>query len=296
VASRRLSALRAVVFAFLPLSVCSAASAACPGAEEHSLPLPSSLPKSALLEFQKTLFDFLDHRTYDTMLHWCPDKGVRDTGPFKDGVYYGTHPAVRIFYSPKLIAWLEGDRLGPIPDGAMMVKEQYRPPAARYANLSPDEVTARFAADGKDWTIMIRDAKGSADGWYWSELFTGMSFDSYAPPFNVFNGGFGLYCTRCHGAAEKVGTFAALENIKGYPGTPITYDVDDSWKKAVAPVPSHAPSAPLSSAVTWIAPAAGSAKSTLPVTSQPSVGDFLRVYEPLAQAGHDIVRREGSRV
>jgi DegV family protein with EDD domain len=28
---------------------------------------------------------------------------------------------------------------------------------------------------------------------------------------------------------------------------------------------------------------------TLPVTSQPSVGDFLRVYEPLAQAGHDIV-------
>src|SRR4051794_41922964 len=28
---------------------------------------------------------------------------------------------------------------------------------------------------------------------------------------------------------------------------------------------------------------------TLPVTSQPSVGDFLRVYEPLAEAGHDIV-------
>jgi len=28
---------------------------------------------------------------------------------------------------------------------------------------------------------------------------------------------------------------------------------------------------------------------TLPVTSQPSVGDFLHVYEPLAEAGHDIV-------
>src|SRR3954469_25122659 len=28
---------------------------------------------------------------------------------------------------------------------------------------------------------------------------------------------------------------------------------------------------------------------TLPVTSQPSVGDFLRVYEPLAEAGRDIV-------
>jgi DegV family protein with EDD domain len=28
---------------------------------------------------------------------------------------------------------------------------------------------------------------------------------------------------------------------------------------------------------------------TLPVTSQPSVGDFMHVYEPLAAAGHDIV-------
>ena len=28
---------------------------------------------------------------------------------------------------------------------------------------------------------------------------------------------------------------------------------------------------------------------TLPVTSQPSVGDFLAVFEPLAEAGHDIV-------
>jgi DegV family protein with EDD domain len=28
---------------------------------------------------------------------------------------------------------------------------------------------------------------------------------------------------------------------------------------------------------------------SLPVTSQPSVGDFLAVYEPLAEAGHDIV-------
>src|SRR5690242_18602152 len=27
----------------------------------------------------------------------------------------------------------------------------------------------------------------------------------------------------------------------------------------------------------------------LPVTSQPSVGDFLAVYEPLVAAGHDVV-------
>jgi hypothetical protein len=206
------------------------ARAACPGAQEHALPLPSSLPKSELVAFERQLFDFLDKDTYDRDLHWCRDKGVRDTGPFRNGVYYGTHPAVRIFYSPKMMSWLEGGRVGVVPDGAMMIKEQYRPPAARYAGLSPDQVTARFAEDGKDWTVMIHDSSLSKDGWFWMELYTGMSFDTFDPPFPVAQGGAGLYCLRCHGAAETEQTFAALENIEGYPGTPITYDVDDSWK------------------------------------------------------------------
>ena len=58
---------------------------------------------------------------------------------------------------------------------------------------------------------MIRDRKGSADGWYWGEICQGQPLDSYEPPFSVFNAGFGLYCTRCHASAESEHTFSALE-------------------------------------------------------------------------------------
>jgi hypothetical protein len=267
----------AVVLARAVLAV--PASGACSLAKEHALPLPSALPKSELVAFEKQLFDFLDKGTYDAELHWCRDKGVRDTGPFRNGVYYGTHPAVRIFYSPKMIAWLEGGRVGAVPDGAMMIKEQYHPPAARYSGLTPEQVTAKFAADGKDWTVMIRDSSLSRDGWFWMELYTGMKFDTFEPPFPVFQGGAGLYCLRCHGAAEAEQTVAALENVDGYPGTPIVYDVDDSWK-SIRLAPSHAPSA-LASAAAADAPAKET--STNP--------DFLRFFRGFRPVKDDEVQR-----
>ena len=60
-------------------------------------------------------------------LGWARDKWLRDTGPFIGGEYFGTHPAVRVYYSPEVIRWLEGGRKGRIPDGAVIVKEQYAP-------------------------------------------------------------------------------------------------------------------------------------------------------------------------
>jgi hypothetical protein len=51
------------------------------------------------------------------------------------------------------------------------------------------------------------------------------------------NAGFGLYCLRCHGSANDATTFASTSNIKGFPGDPITFKVDDSWRTP-APVPS----------------------------------------------------------
>ena len=48
---------------------------------------------------------------------------MRDTGPFVLGSNYGTHPAVRIYYSPGIIKWLVNHRKGKIPDGAMIIKE-----------------------------------------------------------------------------------------------------------------------------------------------------------------------------
>lgn len=44
----------------------------------------------------------------------------------------------------------------------MIIKEQYDAPAARWETKTPPPVT--------DWTIMIKDAKGSVDGWFWAEL------------------------------------------------------------------------------------------------------------------------------
>src|SRR5262249_37744466 len=53
--------------------------------------------------------------------------------------------------------------------------------------------------------------------------------DSYAPPFAVFNTGFGLYCVRCHGSAETLLTFSSQINIKDRPGQPLTFRDDYSW-------------------------------------------------------------------
>ena len=76
------------------------------------------------------------------------DKRIRDAGPwigtFRDGKwsgkYFGTHVPVLIWYSPEMHEWLKANRPRwpsrldrPVPDGAMMIKEMYSPPAAACA-------------------------------------------------------------------------------------------------------------------------------------------------------------------
>jgi len=192
-------------------------------------PLP--LPTSTTLEgFERQLYAFLDDKRYQD-LGWKRDRGVRDTGPYIDGTYYGTHPAVRIFYSPEVYEWLvDGRPDGGIPDGAMIIKEMYPPPAARYAGMSDDELRATVS----EWTVMVKDASGSKDGWFWSYYGSGQTPDSDAYPFNYPLSGFGQYCVRCHASTEpgKELTFASLRNIEGEEaaGDPLTFRVDDSWK------------------------------------------------------------------
>lgn len=232
----------------------------CPDAKASSLPLPSSLDPD---EFHDRLLAFLESGEY-AKLKWCEDKRVRDTGPWIDGKYYGVHPAVKVYYSPEVVSWLVSDRLGSIPDGAMIVKEMYSPgPAARWQDqpLKP-----------KSWTVMIKDSKGSKDGWFWGDLWTSdppmpKPSSNYKPPFNVPSEGYGLACIHCHASAEKEFTFASLKNIKGFPGDPITYFVDNTWrtppKSAPSPEdaenvsPTHRKSSPALKALT--APKAGTA-------------------------------------
>ena len=201
----------------------------CASGKESSLPLPSGFLPARLPEFQAQLKSFLSGGKYRT-LNWCEDKRLRDTGPFVNGVSYGVHPTVKIYYSPDVIDWLL-KKTQVIPDGAMIVKEQYSPPAARYQFQPPQAING--------WTIMIKDSKGSQDGWYWAEIWDAQCVDNNKPPFAYPYAGFGLYCVRCHASAEREHTFTYANNIKGFPGDPDSYFVDLSW--ATAPVTSHAP-------------------------------------------------------
>jgi hypothetical protein len=200
----------------------------CANGDESGLPLPSSFPPSKLPEFQAQLKSFLTSGKYRT-LKWCEDKRLRDTGPFVNGVSYGVHPTVKIYYSPAVINWLVKGDAKTIPDGAMIVKEQYSPPAARYQLGPPKGING--------WTIMIKDSKGSQDGWYWAEMWGAQCMDNNNPPFAVPYAGFGLYCVRCHASAEREHTFTYSHNMKGFPGDPDSYFVDLSW--ASAPLTPH---------------------------------------------------------
>lgn len=202
----------------------------CLAGKEAGLPLPSAYlgDHGTVPGYQALVTTFLTGASYEK-LGWCTDKGVRDTGPYIDGVYYGTHPAVRIWYSPAAAAWVINGRKGEVPDGAMIVKEQFAPPpAGQYEGWSDAQLHQYFFSNF-DWTFMIRDRAGSADGWYWGEIWKGQTPDSYASPFAVFNTGFGLYCVRCHASAESQLTFSATENMKGMPGTPLVFRDDLSW-------------------------------------------------------------------
>src|SRR5437764_994699 len=89
---------------------------------------------------------------------------TRPTGPYMNGAYYGTHHVVRVWYSPEVTTWLEGGRKGELPDGAMIVKEQFSPPpAGQYDGWTRAQLHTYFF-DNYDWTFMIRDHKGPADG------------------------------------------------------------------------------------------------------------------------------------
>ncbi|MDX6444687.1 MAG: hypothetical protein QOH71_1761 [Blastocatellia bacterium] len=161
------------------------------------LPNPSDI---GVKKFEKLLGSFLDQGCYRS---WVADSQIRNTGPFMNGSSFGTHNAVKIFYSPEAWDWLKHrNREGEIANGAVIVKEMFPSPAKEGSKLSA-------------WTIMVRDKKGSYDGWYWSFQAPGYSSDN--PDLDYPDSGFGLYCLRCHASAEKESTFSTVKNVEGDP-------------------------------------------------------------------------------
>ena len=137
------------------IAVSMIGAAPCHEGKEAPLPLPSTIAPEKLAAYEQEILEWLKAGNYKC---WKADKGIRDTGPWINDVYYGTHKAAKIYYSPAVMKWLIGGRQGAIPDGAMIIKEQFDAPAARWDGTPPATVT--------DWTIMIKDSKGAADGWF----------------------------------------------------------------------------------------------------------------------------------
>ena len=138
------------------------------------MPLPSSSP---LNDYERYLYKFLFKRAYAASPYsWTHDKEIRDTGPFVGGMYYGTHPAVRVYYSPEVMSWLNGGRQGEIADGGMIVKEMFPSPAALYVDPvvgtppPKDPTTGASPPDGliTAWTVMVKDRKIAKGGWFYA--------------------------------------------------------------------------------------------------------------------------------
>jgi hypothetical protein len=179
--------------------------------------LPSS--ERGIDAFEKVLSDYVNKGCYKNDPRWKADNQIRDTGlfapgqpPFVDskankGRPYGTHNAVRVYYSPEIWDWLtkKGRKQGDIPDGAAIIKEMYPMPAIQ-------QNSSTFPPPG-GWAIMVRDKRGAWDGWFWSDGSEKIDYSSYQ------NAGFGLYCINCHASAKTELTYAARRNVDGSPLT-----------------------------------------------------------------------------
>ncbi|WP_299211616.1 hypothetical protein [uncultured Tateyamaria sp.] len=215
------------------------------------LPLPSSLP---LIDYERALFPWIAKRKY-VGLGWNRDKSWRDTGPFVFNMSFGIHPAVRMYYSPEIMSWLENGREGAIADGAIVIKEMVNPPSAKYNEhhaalvekyKDDSEKVAKEMADyaydtgGLNWTVMVKDSQLSHGGWFFASVYFADKddmkarkpvIDNFQPPYSppLGAGGDGM-CMRCHASAAEELIFSALENIEGYPGEPLIFRVDESWR------------------------------------------------------------------
>lgn len=125
----------------------------------------------------------------------------------------GLHsPFVKLWYSPQLYRWMTpGNRQGRIPDGSVVIKEEY----------DDDDASSPICF----WSVMIRDSSLWWDGWSWAvvgvEGACGATPPPTPPPTNgcaepefSFNGPTSINCIGCHASAVSGSSTNA-----GNPGT-----------------------------------------------------------------------------
>ena len=111
--------------------------------------LPDTSP-----EYATRLDAFTKARCYDVALHWKHDAQRRTSQKLHDTL-------IRMWYSPSLFKWMtdqnpKGPREGPVPDGAIVVKEEF-----------PNETGPEDF-----WSVMVKDSSLWWDGWYWRVVGT----------------------------------------------------------------------------------------------------------------------------
>lgn len=163
----------------------------------------ASLPPVTAPDFEARLEAFLNNFCYQEQ-NWQHDPTVRTS--------HGVHPFVKIWYSPSLWNWLTVQgRKGNVPDGALLVKEQY-----------PD-----INAPLNGWSIMVQGAAASWDGWYWASLSAptpsqAITFDPNPPggcaeipvQFVGLGNTNGTDCLNCHSSAINLqSTYANAANV-----------------------------------------------------------------------------------
>jgi hypothetical protein len=235
----------------------------CADNAPHGIALPDDLRTPPLLAdltaknlYDKRMESFLRAKTYEDELNWSADKRWRLTGPYVgdigSGGSYGTHPAVKIYYSPEIVDWMCGDRSTDIPDGAMIVKSMHSINAGLGIQLE-DDACMDITEDPEpgSWTVMIKNNAATTDGWYWGyysatssadagnppllgmagvtsevalralekstqrdpDFYPTGGFDTPIPDMVYPNASYGAYCINCHGSAAKEATFSSLDNI-----------------------------------------------------------------------------------
>ena len=207
-----------------------------PGVCTAKLPLPSDL-QFDLPGYEKKLAAFLQADCF-RLLGWAHDATVRDVGPAIAQAaagnqwvltHYAVHGTAFVYYSPDVVRWMRDrdaapsekakEAVKPVSDGSMIIKLMFNTaPAACFAGARPEQLPPAAMA------LMVKDAKGSRDGWFWGSflpepLLSDAAQMDWPPPvdFSFPWMGAGNYCVNCHASGIAEFTFSTMAHIEGSP-------------------------------------------------------------------------------
>ncbi len=185
--------------------------------------------QAQLDKYSPLMAEFMEKLCYRA---WKHDATARDTGPYTATLVngqlqaqaYNQHAVSRVWYSTLMFDWMERNRPADEskaphnqpapPNGAMMVKEMWTPPLARWTGTCFDCVKP----DGTGAVFWIRDDITFSSGWFGSWYGPGWAPDWPPAPSNPLTGsgpGGAQFCTNCHAATVSGNTFVSMRNYEG---------------------------------------------------------------------------------